>query len=71
MLKKWPYVGDAKHKKSIYNHHDNGYFCGAIKSDDIKINEKIKPILCNIKSITHHAKLVHGSNYNKSKFKDH
>ena len=59
------------HKKSIYNHHDNGYFCGAIKSDDIKINEKkIKPLLCNIKSITlHHAKLVHGSNYNKSKFK--
>ena len=31
--------------------------------------KKIKPLLCNIKSMPAHAKLVHGSNYNKSKFK--
>ena len=54
------------HREPIYNHHSNGRFVGAIPADEID-TENAEKIIASAGSISlHHARLVHGSDSNRS-----
>jgi len=58
------------HLGEVYNHHCDGVFCGAIdiSQTDIDLSAAI-PLTGPAGSITiHHARLIHGSSMNTSKF---
>lgn len=58
----------GSHKGRIYDHHDNGYFCGAINpaATDLDFNQAV-PLTGAAGSMTfHHVRAVHGSALNRS-----
>jgi ectoine hydroxylase-related dioxygenase (phytanoyl-CoA dioxygenase family) len=61
-------VTPGSHKGPVYDHHEGGYFCGAI--DPGLIEDEISravPLTGPAGTLTiHHARLLHGSAYNRS-----
>ena len=58
----------GSHLGPVYDHHSQGVFCGAIDVAQIDLNlSDAVPLLGRAGSMTiHHARLVHGSNMNRS-----
>ncbi len=58
----------GSHKGPVYDHHANGYFCGAIDPSRNDINfDAAVPLLGKAGSMTfHHVRTVHGSALNRS-----
>jgi len=58
----------GSHKGPVYNHHAQGYFCGAFDPDTSEDDlAKAVPLIGPAGTLTiHHARLVHGSAYNRS-----
>jgi phytanoyl-CoA hydroxylase len=61
-------VVPGSHKGPTYNHHANGYFCGAIDPDELRDEiPKAVPLTGPAGTLTiHHARLLHGSAFNRS-----
>lgn len=61
-------VVPGSHKGPTYNHHQDGYFCGAIDPDDIQDEiAKAVPLTGPAGTLTiHHARTLHGSAFNRS-----
>ena len=62
------FVTPGSHKGSVYDHHEHGYFCGAIDPNLIKAEiERAVPLTGPAGTLTiHHARLLHGSAFNRS-----
>ena len=62
------FVVPGSHKGPTYDHHEHGYFCGAIDPDAIKDEiAKAVPLMGPAGTLTiHHARLLHGSAFNRS-----
>ncbi|MFT6582840.1 MAG: ectoine hydroxylase-related dioxygenase (phytanoyl-CoA dioxygenase family) [Alphaproteobacteria bacterium] len=62
------FVTPGSHKGSVYDHHEHGYFCGAIDPNLIKPEiERAVPLIGPAGTLTiHHARLLHGSAFNRS-----
>ena len=62
------FVVPGSHKGPTYDHHEHGYFCGAIDPDAIKGEiAKAVPLMGSAGTVTiHHARLLHGSAFNRS-----
>ena len=62
------FVTPGSHKGEVFDHHQDGYFCGAI--DPAKLQTEIAnavPLTGPAGTITiHHARLLHGSAHNRS-----
>ena len=58
----------GSHKGPVYDHHAQGYFCGAMDPTQCDLDfEKAVPLMGPAGTMTiHHARLVHGSAYNTS-----
>ena len=56
------------HKGPVYDHHAQGYFCGAMDPDASGLDfSAAVPLMGPAGSLTiHHARLIHGSAYNRS-----
>jgi len=61
-------VVPGSHKGEIYDHHSNGYFCGAIDPTRSNLDiESAVPLKGTAGSLTfHHVRAVHGSALNRS-----
>jgi phytanoyl-CoA hydroxylase len=61
-------VVPGSHKGETYNHHADGYFCGAIDPAELDGEiEKAVPLTGPAGTLTiHHARLLHGSAFNRS-----
>lgn len=62
------FVVPGSHKGPTYDHHEHGYFCGAIDPDVLKDElPKAVPLMGPVGTLTiHHARLLHGSAFNRS-----
>lgn len=62
------FVVPGSHKGPTYNHHEHGYFCGAIDPNELTGElEKAVPLMGPAGTLTiHHARLLHGSAFNRS-----
>lgn len=62
------FVVPGSHKGPTYDHHEDGYFCGAIDPDTISDEiAKAVPLMGPAGTLTiHHARLLHGSAFNRS-----
>lgn len=62
------FVTPGSHKGPVYDHHEHGYFCGAIDPNLIKAEiERAVPLTGPAGTLTiHHARLLHGSAFNRS-----
>ncbi len=62
------FVVPGSHKGPTYDHHEQGYFCGAIDPDKIKDEiAKAVPLTGPAGTLTiHHARTLHGSAFNRS-----
>ena len=62
------FVVPGSHKGPTYDHHEHGYFCGAIDPDAIKDEiAKAVPLMGPAGTLTiHHARLLHASAFNRS-----
>ncbi len=62
------FVTPGSHKGPVYDHHEGGYFCGAIDPDLIEPEiARAVPLTGPAGTFTiHHAWLLHGSAYNRS-----
>lgn len=60
----------GSHKGKLYSHHTDGYFCGAIDPKECDVDfDKAIPLTGPAGSITiHHARIIHGSGPNTSKY---
>lgn len=58
----------GSHKGPTYNHHESGYFCGAIDPGNCDADfSKAVPLMGRAGTLTiHHARLIHGSRFNRS-----
>ena len=58
----------GSHRGEIFDHHHNGYFCGAINPDNADIDfSRAVPLVGPAGSMTfHHVRSVHGSALNRS-----
>ena len=58
----------GSHKGPVFDHHAQGYFCGAMDPTQCDLDfEKAVPLMGPAGTMTiHHARLVHGSAYNTS-----
>ncbi len=58
----------GSHKGPVYDHHCNGYFCGAMDPDACGLDfSEAVPLTGPAGTLTiHHARLIHGSAYNRS-----
>lgn len=58
----------GSHHGPVYNHHESGYFCGAISATDVASQvDKAIPLTGPAGTLTiHHARLLHGSAVNRS-----
>jgi ectoine hydroxylase-related dioxygenase (phytanoyl-CoA dioxygenase family) len=58
----------GSHKGPVYDHHCNGYFCGAMDPDACGLDlSGAVPLMGPAGTLTiHHARLIHGSAYNRS-----
>ncbi len=58
----------GSHKGPTYDHHAQGYFCGAMDPDDCDLDfSAAVPLTGPAGTLTiHHARLVHGSAFNRS-----
>jgi phytanoyl-CoA hydroxylase len=56
------------HKGPVYDHHADGYFCGAMNPDQVELDfAKAVPLTAPAGSVSfHHVRLVHGSAQNTS-----
>jgi len=56
------------HTSPVWNHHANGYFCGAVDPADISMEiDRAVPLLGTAGSMSfHHVRLLHGSAQNTS-----
>lgn len=63
------FVVPGSHKGPTYDHHEDGYFCGAI--DPALIEDEVAkavPLMGPAGTLTiHHARLLHGSAFNRSR----
>lgn len=61
-------VVPGSHKGPTYDHHTDGYFCGAFDASACPAElEKAVPLTGPAGTVTiHHARLIHGSAYNRS-----
>ncbi len=62
------FVVPGSHKGPIYDHHEGGFFCGAIDPALLKPEiAKAVPLMGPAGTLTiHHARLLHGSAFNRS-----
>ncbi len=62
------FVVPGTHKGPTYDHHENGYFCGAIDPDAIADElARAVPLMGPAGTLTiHHARILHGSAFNRS-----
>lgn len=60
----------GSHKGPLYDHHADGYFCGAMDPEKSAVDfDKAVPLIGKAGSVSiHHARLVHGSAQNTSPF---
>jgi ectoine hydroxylase-related dioxygenase (phytanoyl-CoA dioxygenase family) len=58
----------GSHKGPTYDHHEGPYFCGAMDPDKCDVDfSKAVPLMGPAGTLTiHHARLIHGSAYNRS-----
>jgi ectoine hydroxylase-related dioxygenase (phytanoyl-CoA dioxygenase family) len=60
----------GSHKGPLYDHHADGYFCGAMDPEKCAVDfDKAVPLVGKAGSVSiHHARLVHGSAQNTSPY---
>ena len=58
----------GSHKGPTYDHHEGPYYCGAMDPDKCDVDfSKAVPLMGPAGTVTiHHARLIHGSAYNRS-----
>ena len=62
------FVVPGSHKGQTYDHHEHGYFCGAIDPKKLETETaEAVPLMGPAGTLTiHHARLLHGSAFNRS-----